>query len=384
MNHRSPARQSMCRSLARKLAATIRARLCIQPVAASCRIPASTKGLPGHARLPGVEAFGTVVPFDCLEGGAKRSVEDVRVRVKDGVVELAPHELVEPFRDPVARLRFVPCEREARAEARARRDRSEPEERGQPGGSGEGGQVAVEVVAAGGGAQERVQPLARAAAAPPRESTVASVGAATTEPAAGRGPSFDHSSDRPSRRRSREPTAGLSIRTEVHDWRKPGRNPRLPGRVGAVPAPPGPPVRGVDGVGLALAGADLVPIEDDPVLVLAHVDPISRKGAANRPVAALRVGAVVAVPRDERRLAGTRERGQRTVRGAPEDDEPGAGRIELVREVTEASVEKPEPRMRTAVPAKQRVVEDEHGHELARPGTGRRERAVVLGAQIAP
>ena len=44
MKWASPRRQSIRRSLARKLAAIIRARLCIQPLAASWRIAASTTG----------------------------------------------------------------------------------------------------------------------------------------------------------------------------------------------------------------------------------------------------------------------------------------------------------------------------------------------------
>ena len=42
--YRSPKRQSTCRSLTRKLALTIRNRLCINPVAFNCRIAASISG----------------------------------------------------------------------------------------------------------------------------------------------------------------------------------------------------------------------------------------------------------------------------------------------------------------------------------------------------
>ncbi|KGD34876.1 deoxyribodipyrimidine photo-lyase type I domain protein [Burkholderia pseudomallei] len=43
-NHASPARQSISKCLTRNEAHTIRTRLCIQPVAQSSRMPASTNG----------------------------------------------------------------------------------------------------------------------------------------------------------------------------------------------------------------------------------------------------------------------------------------------------------------------------------------------------
>lgn len=46
MKYRSPMRQSIRRSLARKQAVVMRARLCMKPVWLSCRIAASTKGYP--------------------------------------------------------------------------------------------------------------------------------------------------------------------------------------------------------------------------------------------------------------------------------------------------------------------------------------------------
>ena len=56
MKCRAPCGHHTCRSLTRKLAVTIRTRLCIQPVAASWRIPASTNGNPvrpaRHASKP--------------------------------------------------------------------------------------------------------------------------------------------------------------------------------------------------------------------------------------------------------------------------------------------------------------------------------------------
>ena len=104
-------------------------------------------------------------------------------------------------------------------------------------------------------------------------------------------------------------------------------------RLRAAPAPPRPPVGRVDGVRLALAGTDLLSLEYDPVLLLAHLDSVPLQCAANRPIAALRVGAVVAIPRDERRFARAGERGQGAVWGTPEDDGRGTGRIEVVREV---------------------------------------------------
>ena len=115
-----------------------------------------------------------------------------------------------------------------------------------------------------------------------------------------------------------------------------------------------------------------------------HLDTLSLQGAANGPVPALRVGAVVAVPGNERGVARTGEGGEAVLGGAAQEDKTRAGRFEPPLEVAEARVEEPEPRMRLAVAREEPVVENEQGGELVRPPAGGRERRVVLDPQIAP
>ena len=91
MNHRAPHCQGRCRSLTRKLAAIMRTRLCIQPVAASCRIPASTMPnpvVPAHQRSNRSERVGAGVdrerihpPVQVLPRGSRPAEQHIGVEV---------------------------------------------------------------------------------------------------------------------------------------------------------------------------------------------------------------------------------------------------------------------------------------------------------------
>ena len=257
------------------------------------------------------------------------------------------------------------------------------------------------MIAAGGGVEERVEPGARRSGSAerdvrrirPRGGGENEVGAAARpgERSAVRVASVritirfsKRSIERSSKRRFERAGRGVAAPAEVRERRERPENPRLRGRVGAVPAPPRPSVGREDGVRRALRGAYIASFEDDSVLVLAHLDSVPLEGAANRPIAALGVRAVVAVPGDERRLARPGERGEGAVRCALEDDEPGAGRVERAREVEEARMQKAEAWMRLAMPPNERVVKNEHRGQLMPPAACRGERGVVLDPKIAP
>ena len=94
MKWRSPSRQSCWRSLVRNEPTIIRARLCIQPVAASWRIAASTTGKPVRPSRQAASERGVGVP---LQGAVARVELDARglgeVQLHGGE-EVAPGELV--------------------------------------------------------------------------------------------------------------------------------------------------------------------------------------------------------------------------------------------------------------------------------------------------
>ena len=78
MNQRSPRRQSISRSLVRNEAAIIRTRLCMKPVAASSRMPASRSG-----SRSGRRTTRETLPLDRVELAAEGAVLDVGVVEQD-------------------------------------------------------------------------------------------------------------------------------------------------------------------------------------------------------------------------------------------------------------------------------------------------------------
>ena len=98
----SPTRQSTSRSLVRNDATTIRARLCIQPVASELAHRGIDERVAGPAGPPGVDADRrrSTTPI-ASNSGRKRAASDLRPMEQDVRVELAPDELVDEDRaDP--------------------------------------------------------------------------------------------------------------------------------------------------------------------------------------------------------------------------------------------------------------------------------------------
>ena len=314
--------------------------------------------IPGHAGLPRLEAVRIVVPFQRVACLAERTVEHPGMRIEDGVVELAPHQLVDPRPDPLLRRRLGRGQREPRAHAFAHRDRAEAQVRREPGGAGDRGPVTVEVVAMRGAVEEGVQPL----------------------PGRRRPPGRDAGRIRP-----QPPPARLPERV----GRSLGDPPRKRGsrsrarRIGLEPPPPRAPEVRVDGVDPAMDGADLAALEDDPVLVRADFDPVAFQGIAYRTVPVLRVRAVVAVPGHEGRLARACEGRKAAMRCAAQDDEPGPRGFQRGGEIVEAGVQEPEAWMGVAMRLEQGVVHHEHRRQRIGPPAGVGERDVVRDAEIA-
>ncbi len=92
----------MSRFLIRKLATTMRTRLCMKPVRQSSRMPASTSGTPVRPCRQRLKVLGRV-PLECVElrpvvdGGQVGMVE------QDVVVELTPAKLAQELRDVALR-----------------------------------------------------------------------------------------------------------------------------------------------------------------------------------------------------------------------------------------------------------------------------------------
>ena len=73
----------------------MRTRLCIQPVAQSSRMPASTNGIAGPAALPGVERRRILAPGEAREGRAQRRLGQRREMMQQMSREFAPAELAQ-------------------------------------------------------------------------------------------------------------------------------------------------------------------------------------------------------------------------------------------------------------------------------------------------
>ena len=97
MKNRAPRVQSTWRSLTRKLAVIIRTRLCIQPSATSCRMPASTIGkpvVPSHHARKRSSARLAVVDAHVGHRRVPRAPRRLRPRVEHVGVEVAPRQLL--------------------------------------------------------------------------------------------------------------------------------------------------------------------------------------------------------------------------------------------------------------------------------------------------
>ena len=93
MKCRAPCCHSRCRSLTRKLATIIRTRLCIQPVARSCRMPASTIGKPVRPSCQ-ASSWSPGSSYGIAANSGRRYSRAVSGRCEQHVgVELPPGEL---------------------------------------------------------------------------------------------------------------------------------------------------------------------------------------------------------------------------------------------------------------------------------------------------
>ena len=73
----------------------MRARLCIQPRSAQLAHGSIHHRVTGAALLPGLQFSRIIPPGDIAQGGLESPLQNVRKMVEDGLVKLAPDQLVE-------------------------------------------------------------------------------------------------------------------------------------------------------------------------------------------------------------------------------------------------------------------------------------------------
>ena len=278
--------------------------------------------------------------------------------VEDGMVKVAPHQLVDPRTDALLRLRLGGGQREGRPHTLAHGERTEAQVRGEPGGAGNRWEVAIDVIATRRTVEERFEPLSRRRGPATRD-----VGRIRTE------------------LRLAKERHGIDRR--LGDARRKRGRRKGAGRACLVPPPPRTSIGTINGVGATLHGAYLVAFEDETVLAGSHPHTVAFQGGTNLPIPALRIRAVVPVPGHQRRLAGPCKSRQATIGGAPHDDEPGSGGLQRRGEVLDALAQKPETRMRLAMPIEQRIVEHEHRCQCLGLPAGCGECGIVGEAQVA-